>query len=407
MPQFNYQGRDKEGNLRTGQRIAANADQLNMELTKEGIFPIRITLIKERSRYFEKLQDWFQGQTLHTNELAVFARQMQLLHNAGVPIITALQQLSSHTRSRRLANALDGLIEHLEKGESLATAMQYYPIVFSPLMVNIIQIGENTGHLGDAFGHIHQYLEFEASTIKQIRSTFRYPIFVLITIGIAIIVLNFFVIPTFSRFFSRLGVTLPWQTRILIGISNFFVHDLYILLAILIIATVLIYRYLRTPEGKYRWHKMELKIPVFGNLLKRIILIRFCQAMAIILNSGIAITQSLILVKNIVPNAYIGAQISEMQNAIERGVPFTQAIKKVDLFTHLERQILAVGEKNGELSPALNYIGHFHANEIEFDLKRINDLMGPLLMGIISGMVLILALGIYLPIWNMINLVHS
>ncbi|TAK71739.1 MAG: type II secretion system F family protein [Gammaproteobacteria bacterium] len=406
MPQFNYRGRDKEGQLRAGQRVAPSADQLNSDLIKEGIFPIHIAIVKEHADYLEKLQEWFQGQSLHTSELAIFARQMQLLHRAGVPIVTALQQLSSHTRSRRLAHALNGIIEHLEKGESLATAMQYYPSIFSPLMVNIIQIGESTGHLDQAFEHIHEYLEFETSTVKQIRSAFRYPIFVLISIAIAIVVLNLFVIPTFSRFFLNLSVSLPWQTRVLINISNFFVHDIYYLIAILVVGGFFLYRYLKSPQGKYRWNKLELRIPIFGKLLKRIILIRFCQSMSIILSSGLSVTQSLVLVKNIIPNAYIVAQISEMQDAIERGVPFTQALKKVDLFTHLEIQILAVGEKNGELSPALSYIGHFHGDEIAFDLKRISDMIGPVLMGFVSLLILIIALGIYLPIWNMINLTH-
>lgn len=407
MPQYLYRGRDKEGRLRVGQRFSSNIDMLNSELIKEGISTIQITVAKDEHSYWDKLKDWVQGKSLYISELSIFARQMQLLHQANVPITTALKQLGSHTRSHKLAHALNGVIEHLEKGESLATSMQHYPQVFSNLMVNIIQIGENTGHLSESFSQIHDYLEFEANTTKQIKSAFRYPIFVTTSIVFAFIVLNLFVIPTFAKFYSNLTVSLPWETRLLIGISNFFVHyGLYFLIVILI-SGFFLFRYLKTREGQYRWNKLQLSLPLVGPLLRRIIIIRFTQSLAIILNSGISVTQGLILIKNIIINAYIIEQISHMQEAIERGVPFTHAIEKIDIFAPLELQILSVGEKNGELSPALSYIARFHSDEIQFELKRLNDFIAPILISVVSVLILIVALGIYLPIWNMINLVHS
>lgn len=407
MPQFIYRGRDKEGKLRVGQRFAYSLDNLNAELIKEGITPINIKVSDSERSYWDKVQDWIQGETLHRQELAIFARQMQLLHQAGVPMITALRQLASHTRSHRLKHALLGCVEHLEKGQSLSGAMQHYPAVFSSMVVNIVQMGEDTGKLSEAFGHLHQYLEFESSSIKQIKSAFRYPIFVSGSIIFAIVVLNLFVIPNFARFYVNLEVSLPWQTRVLIGFSNFFVHYGFYLLIALIGLSIMWFRYLKTSEGRYRWNHFELKIPVVGKLLKRIILIRFAQSLSIMLNSGISVTKGLNLVKNIIVNAYIIEQISRAQEAIERGVSFTQAISKIELFSALEIQILSVGEKNGELSPALSYISNFHSQEIQFDLKRMNDVIGPIMISAISVLILIIAMGVYLPIWNMINLVHS
>lgn len=406
MPQFIYRGRDRGGHLRVGQRFAFSADNLGIELIKEGISPIQIKLSHSERSYLDKFHDWAQGETLHLQELAIFSRQMELLHKAGVPMVTALKQLAAHTRSYRLAHALHGVIEHLEKGQSLSSAMYYYPEAFSPLIINVIQIGENTGHLSEAFAHLHSYLEFEASSTKQIKSAFRYPIFVSVSIIFAIIILNIFVIPTFAKFYVGLTVSLPWQTRLLIGISNSVVDYGMYLLVVVVASSIMIYRYVRTPQGRYRWNHYALHIPFIGNLLKRIILIRFAQSLSIILTSGISVTQGLTLVKNIINNTYIGEQISRMQEGIERGVPFTQALTKIELFTPLEIQILGVGEKNGELSPALNYISNFHGQEIEFDLKRMNDWIGPIMITAISILILIIALGVYLPIWNMINLVH-
>jgi MSHA biogenesis protein MshG len=407
MPQFNYRGRDSSGRLRVGQRFGFSANNLSAELIKEGITPIQITPNKAKSNFLESFQDWLQSDRSRLEELAVFARQMQMLHQAGVPIVTALMQLSTYIKSRRFGNALNGVIENLEKGQDLASAMQQFPDVFTPLVYNIVRIGERTGHLSEAFGHLHKYLEFEASNIKQLKSSFRYPIFVVISIVFSIITLNIFVIPTFARFYTNSSVALPWQTQILINSSNFLVHYGVYLLILLMGLCVLAYRYFKTDEGRYRLHKFQLNVPIFGKLLRRIILIRFSQTLAIILNSGISITDGLSLVKDTLQNSYINAQIKQMLEMIERGNTFTQSMTNIDIFSPVELQILAVGEKNGELGSALNYIGTFHGHEIEYDLKRMNDLIGPILIAGVSGLILIMALGVYLPVWNMVDLVHS
>lgn len=406
MPDFFYRGRDKNGQLRTGERFANTADNLSAELINEGISPFEIKQVLVVSSFWQRLLTWFNDTNLHREELAIFARQMELLHKAGVPMVTALKQLGEHTRSKPLAHALVGVIAHVEKGESLGNAMQQYPSAFSPLIINIIRIGESTGHLSEAFSHIQQYLDFEVNNQKQIKSAFRYPMFIFFSIISAVLILNLFVIPSFAKFYQNMSVSLPWETLLLIYTSSFFVHyGIYVFIALLITAAFG-FRYLRTEEGQYHWHRFQLRLPVLGKLIQRIILIRFSQSLSIMLNSGLSITQGLALIKQIVTNTYISKQVDHMINEIERGVPFSATLSKVSLFTPLEVQILAVGEKNGELSPALNYIAGFHSHEITFDLKRMNDLIGPILISAVSGIILIMALGIYLPIWNMINLVH-
>lgn len=406
MPQFSYRGRDKVGTLRTGERFANSIDDLNNELAREGIFPLEIKELLVRDTYAETLKNFFQGETLHLEEMSIFARQMQLLNKSGVPIISALRQLAGYTRSNKLGVALKGVADYLEKGKSLSAAMSNYPNVFSPLVVNIVSIGENTGHLTEAFEHLHAYLTFEAKNRKMIKATFRYPMFVMIAIFLAITILNIFVIPTFARFYVNIDVGLPWETRFLIGMSNIFTHYGLVILFAIIGLCVMSYRYVHTPIGKYKFSHFLLRMPIYGKIYRRLILIRFSQSLAIILNSGIPISQGLTLVKNSLNNPYIEAQIVAAQELIERGNTFTQAMTKIELFSPLENQIIAVGDKNGELGPAMSYIGTFQSSEIEFDLKRLSDNLGPILIGLISGLVLIVALGIYLPVWNMINLVH-
>lgn len=406
MKQFSYRGRDKEGRLKIGERVSESAEELGASLIKEGITPVSIEPLRTGNTFWENLSDRLLGEQAKLEELSIFARQMQLLHKAGVPIVASLHQLAANTRSRQLSIALDGVADNLQKGSSMASAMRLYPNTFSPLIVNIVDIGETTGHLSESFGYLYEYLEFESSSIKQIKTAFRYPTFVVISILAAIAILNIFVVPTFAKFYSGLDVALPWQTRFIINFSNIVVHYGYLILIGLVLLFVWIYRYIHTPTGKYKWDTLQLNIPVFGKLLKRIIVIRFCQSLGIVLKSGIAVNQGLALVSNTITNAYINRQILDMQTAIERGVSFTNAIGKMDIFTPLEVQILAVGEKNGELSPALDFISNFHNHEIQYDLKRLSDMIGPIMLAAVAGLVLIIALGVYLPIWNMVNLKH-
>src|SRR5215208_1705958 len=317
MPQYSYRGRDKEGQLRVGQRDAPSEDKLNQILIKEGIYPIHIKEQHELRPSLETIKNLLQSKTLHLEELAIFARQMQLLYKANVPIITSLKQLSSYTRSHKLQRALKRVIEDLEKGQSLSSSMQNYPDVFTPLMINLVQIGENTGDISGAFSYVHDYLSFELSNAKQLKTAFRYPIFVLVTIAIAIILLNVFVIPTFAHFYERADITLPWQTIALIMVSHFFVHYGLYTLAAIIIMSIFLYRYIQTPEGKYRWDSLKLKVPLFGKLLKRLILIRFSQSLAITLNAGLSITKSLELVRNVLQNNFVNNEINQMQESIE------------------------------------------------------------------------------------------
>lgn len=407
MPQYKYRGRDKEGRLRTGERFANTVDNLNAELIKEGIFPTQIDESHATIPIWNRAIHLFRKAPIPFADLAIFSRQMQLLHKAGVPMITALRQLASYTRNRSFSNAILGLIDHIENGQSLSTAMRSYPDIFPPLIVSIVHIGETTGRLSEAFGHLHTYLEFESRHTQQLKGAFRYPLFVLISIIVAIVVLNIFVIPTFGQFFSSMENSLPWQTQLLIASSNFFLYVGPYVLVLLVIATIFFLHYINTTEGRYNWDKFKLKIPVLGKLLKRIILIRFAQSFSIVIDSGIGITQGLTLVRNLLQNSFINRQISDAQELIERGNTFTQAITHIDLFSPMELQIISVGEKNGELGSAMSYIGNFHTHEIEFDLKRMNDLIGPILIAVASVLILIVALGIYLPIWNMINLVHN
>jgi MSHA biogenesis protein MshG len=406
MPTYRYKGRDHTGKLVSATQEAENESNLGQQLLKDGIIPIQIIAETERKDYFYKFKDWLERSRITGDELSMFVRQMYVLTKTGVSITSGVRQLSENTRSMYMKNVLKGLADHLESGQDLAMSMQYYPDVFTPLMISMIRVGQNSGHLDDAFLQLNEYLDLEGGTAKRIKSSLRYPLFVMFSIVIAVIIVDLFVIPTFAKVYARAHIALPTLTVILINISNFFIDNWIILLAILIIIFFSAYRFLKSPKGHLLWHEYALKIPVVGIILKRITLLRFAQTFAITTNAGIPIVEGLSLVEQAVDNAYAQQEIHAMRDALQRGTSLTKAARSCNFFTPLEFQMLAVSEETGELGPMLEHIAKFYQREVEYDLKRLNDIIEPVLLIGLSIMVLMLAFAVYLPIWNMVKLVH-
>lgn len=405
MPTFGYKGRDRAGKAVSGTRLAQSADNLGIQLLKEGITPIQITLKIKRMRYLEIIKDWLSGQSVSLDELSMFARQMHTLCKTGVPITIAIKQLAENARTSLMIQALHGIVENLEAGQDLASAMQRYPI-FSPLMITMVRVGQNSGRLDETFLQLNQYLELESSAMKQVSESLRYPSLIFLVIITGMILINIFVIPTFAEVYQRANVPLPLVTIILINISGFFNHYWLYLLVIISLMVTAVYYYLKTAEGKYLWHKYQLKIPVIGIILKRIVLLRFAQTFAVIVNSGVSLMEGLSLVAQATNNAYAYREIMDMQEAIQRGNSLTQAAQTSDLFTPLELQMLAVSEETGELGPMLEQIAIFYRREVDYDLRQLSSIIEPILLILLSLIILTLAFAVYLPIWNMVKLVR-
>lgn len=407
MPTFAYRGRDNQGALKTGKRTAPSSDALSTQLIKEGIIPVSITTADQASDFLDKLRDFFESKGISTEELSMFSRQMYTLSKAGVPITSALKQFSLNARNPRFAKTMTSIVDHLEAGQDLASALQRYPDIFSPLMISMVRVGQNSGHLDEAFLRLHQYLELESGAIKRVKSSLRYPIIVFFAIIIAIFCVNIFVVPTFAGVFASANISLPLASRILINTSNFFVTYWWLVLTAIVILVASIIRFVRRPRGMLLWDKWKLKMPIVGSIIRRVIMLRFSQSFAITTTSGIPMTEGLNLVANAINNAYARKEILEMQEAIARGSSLTKAAANTDLFTPMELQIFAVSEESGDLSGMLTQLGTYYSSEVEYDLKRMNDLIEPFLIITLSFVILILAFAVYLPIWNMVKIVHT
>ncbi|HLB58098.1 MAG TPA: type II secretion system F family protein [Gammaproteobacteria bacterium] len=406
MPLFAFQGRDTAGKSIAGKRVAQSAESLSGQLFKEGVTPIHIVATEENLTIWKTLKNKLQGNRVRLDELSMFARQMYTLTKTGVSITLAIKQLANSARSPRMAYVLNNIAESLESGQDLSSAMQRYSDVFSPLMISMIRVGQDSGRLDEAFLQLNQYLELEGSAIKRLKAALRYPTFVLVSVIAAIIAVNVFVIPTFARVFAQANIALPAMTVFLVNVSRFFTEDWEWLLLIMGLLITASYFYLKNPAGRIKWDQYKLKIPIMGPLLKRIILMRFSQTFAITMNAGVPIIDGLTLVSKTLQNAYAAKEVFAMREAIQRGQSLSQAARSCALFTPLELQMIAVSEETGELGVALEQIASFYQREVDYDLKRLADSIEPLLISLLAVIILILALAIYLPIWNMVQLVH-
>ncbi|HEG4447777.1 TPA: MSHA fimbrial biogenesis protein MshG [Aeromonas hydrophila] len=405
MSSFAYKGRDSQGNAVSGVVEAATEMAAAEQLMRRGVMPTELKPGKAKAAAL----DWslLLERGVRLDELVVFSRQMYALTRAGIPILRAIAGLEESAHSKPLKRALHALGEDLGNGRPLSSSMQAHPRVFSSLFVAIIHVGENTGQLEEAFLQLANYFELELETRKRIKTAMRYPSFVLIAIGIAMVILNIMVIPVFAGMFAKFGVELPLATRILLATSHFFVHYWWVMLGVLLAMVFGWRRWVSTVKGKLTWHRWQLKLPIVGTIIERSLLARFARSFSMMLKAGVPLNTALSLVADAVDNAWMAGRIRDMRAGIERGESLLRTAGGSGLFTPLVMQMIAVGEETGQVDDLLHEAAEYYEREVDYDLKSLTARIEPILIGIVAVMVLILALGIFTPMWDMMRAVRG
>jgi len=409
MARFEYKARNSRGNLISGTMDANSSDVVAAELMGQRITPIDIRRIAASSSQgsgpgltgVEKINAILAGNKVDINELIIFSRQMYSLTKAGMPLDRALTGLMASQKNQRFRRVLEDAVDSLESGQDLSTALGKHPKVFSPLFLSLINVGENTGQLELAFQQISAYLELERNTRKQIKSATRYPSFVLVVIAVALAVITYFVIPAFAQTFERLGAELPWETRLLMAISDFVVQWWMLMLAVMVAVYFGFRTWVRTPEGRHAWDRRKLGFPLVGSIFERIALARFSRAFAMVMKAGVPIVHGMAVVAGAVGNEFIARRVNRMRDGISRGDSLYRTAVNSDMFSPLVLQMISVGEESGSIDELMSEVADFYDAEIEYDLKRLGDSVEPVLIMFIAGIVLILALGVFLPIWDL------
>ncbi len=402
MAMFAYRGRNAQGALVEGNVEAASAGAAASRLSNDGVIPLAITEKSEApvSTSGTTLNQLFKRK-VDLPDLIMFSRQMYSLSRAGVPILRAFVSLADSAANPELGKVLRMVADDLASGQNLATSMSKYDKVFSPFYVAMVHVGENTGRLDTVFMQLANHLERDLETRKRIAAAFRYPTFVLIAISIAIAVINLMVIPAFAKIFASFHAQLPWATRVLLGTSHFFV-TYWPLLAVLIIGGTFWWRrYIATEKGRLFWDRKKLRIPAIGDIVHRALLGRFARTFATMSRAGVPLPTALNVVSRVVDNAYVGEKIRGMSVGIERGESITRNAATTGMFSDLVLQMLAVGEETGAIDELLEEVADFYDREVDYDLKRLSDRIEPIMIVFVGILVLILALGVFLPMWDM------
>jgi MSHA biogenesis protein MshG len=279
--------------------------------------------------------------------------------------------------------------------------MNHHKKVFSPLFVNIINVGESSGGLDLAFLQLSHYLEREKETESRIKSALRYPTMVIVAISIAMIIVNIYVIPAFKGVFDKMHAELPWQTKLLMSISDFMVHYWpYLLIALVAVITAII-KYINTTAGRLRWDRLILSLPAVGSIIERSTMERFSRSFAMILRAGVPLIQGITIVSAAIGNSYVGSRLDQLRIGIEKGDTISRMARSTHLFPPLVIQMIMVGEETGNISDMLLEVANFYETEIDAELKNLASVIEPILIVVIGIMVLVLALGIFLPMWNL------
>jgi len=407
VPVFAYRGRGARGELIVGSLEAADEGAVADQLFRTGVTPVEIKLTTAAAGATPGSPGspgWLAGLLAPRVTLVdtmLFSRQMYTLLKAGVPILRALAGLQESATNPTLRRVVDDLRVSLDAGRELSTAMRRHPDVFNEFYVSVVRVGETTGQLDEAFNRLFGYLEFEREVRERIKTALRYPSIVVLVIAGAIGIVNFAVIPAFAKIYEASKVPLPLLTRVLLKTSDLFLTFWPLLVAGIVISVIGFIAYTGTEQGRYNWDRVKLRIPVAGKIIFKATLARFARAFSLASRAGVPIVQGLTVVAAVVDNTFLSRRIEQMREGVERGESVMRTAVTTGVFTPVVLQMIAVGEETGELDDLLSEIADMYEGEVDYEIKSLAANLEPIITIVLGVLVLILALGVFLPIWEL------
>jgi MSHA biogenesis protein MshG len=402
MAVFSYSARDAGGVLRQGTLEGASAAAVADELTGGGNTPVRIEAAAggEAPAGSAETVGWRRGPKLGQTDVLLFSRQLHSLLKAGIPITRALAGLQD-SAGPAMAGVIRQTRESLEGGNALSLSMARQHGVFSAFYIAMVRIGELTGRLDEVFMRLFHHLSFEKLMRDQVKTALRYPSFVVAVMAAAIVIINLFVIPAFQKVFDGFGAELPLMTRILIGFSSLMTAGWPYLLGAAVLGWFGVRAWIGTVEGRYTWDRILLRLPIAGKIMTKATLSRFARSFALALKSGVPVVEAMVVVASTVENAYVGRAVARMREGVERGDSLMRTAAASHIFTPVVLQMIAVGEESGSLDEMLSEVADFYQQDVEYELKTLSSQIEPILIVFLGIVVMVLALGVFLPIWDL------
>ncbi len=401
MPKFFYKARDKSGKVFQGHFEAEFEEDVLNFIDSQGLIPISINLtgtfdLKSIANKFSRITK---------KELILFSTQLGTMLKAGLPITRSLRAIISQINNKKFKAALEEIVDAIEKGRTFYNSLALFPEFFDDIYVATVQIGEISGNLPEILFKLAENLEKEEDLRHKIKSATLYPKMVIGAIFVAIVILITFVIPRFAELYRGFKTTLPLPTRILIGISTFFSKYWYFL-ALIFLSLIIIYLLLKnTKKGREIYDPLIIKIPIISEIATKIIMVRFSRFFSLLYSSGIVVTNILDLLQKVMNNVVYERKISNIKKDILSGQSFGDAVSRTGIFTSLTLEMIQIGEETGALDEMLKKVSEFYDSELDYTIKNLTAMIEPILLIFIFGMVLFLALSVFLPMWDMVKFV--
>ncbi len=404
MAVFSYRGRNGSGEAVTGVLEGATSSAVADLLFSSGVTPLEIkpapaSALKKKDGDSEGF-NLFAPKIEHV-DILLFTRQLYTLMKAGVPIMRALAGLQESSANPAMKKVMGQIRESLDSGRELSMCLARHPKLFTPFYLSMVRVGEMTGRLEEVLLRLFDHMEFERFMREQVKSALRYPSFVIMAMGAAMVVVNIWVIPAFAKVFKGFGADLPLMTRILLGFSEFMLNWWHAMIGIVVGAGFAFKSWASTKRGSYLWDKAKMRIPIAGKIIQKATLARFARSFALASRSGVPVIQALTTVSQTVDNEYIATKVEQMRNQVERGESVLRAAITSGAFTPVVLQMIAVGEESGSLDEMMEEISGMYQSEVEYELKTLAQQIEPIMIVMLGAMVLVLALGIFLPLWDL------
>jgi type IV pilus assembly protein PilC len=404
MPVYQYKGRAGDGKAVSGTQEAGSASEVAVLLGRQGIYVTDIieggargpgnlnfsfSFLKERLN---------QGSPkVKLEELARFSRELSTLINAGITLISSLNISLEQTDSKALKNALAGVVKRLEEGNPLADSLSNYPQIFPEIFISMVEAGELGGVLDEVLNRLSEHLEREHEIKEKVKSAMTYPVMVIAFALVAVLVLMTFVLPKLINVIIGMGVPLPLPTRILMAVSNWSVQYWYLIPVLIFIIGISLKSIKANPRGRELLDKLTLKVPIFGGIIKKVIITRFCRTLGTLLKGGVPIIHALEVVKKASGNSMISAAVTEAQERVRNGEELSKPLESCGVFPPMVTKMIAVGEETGALDTLLERVGGYYEKEVNIVVGRLSSILEPVLIVFLGVVIGFIILSVMLP----------
>lgn len=401
MAIYQYKARDNFGKAIQGIMGADSENAVADKLKEMGYVPVAIRQARKQS-LLDKILDRLRG--VRFSDLNIFTRQFFALQKAGLPLLSSLNALREEAHNTVLKEVIGQLIREVEAGSNLSSALERHPRVFNNLYVNLVRSGETTGKLAEALERLANLGEHEEMIRLRIKAAMRYPIIVVITIIIGFLVLTTLVMPRFARVYSQFNTVLPLPTRLLLGVNYAVRNFWWLLIIIFAVGIFLVRKFIATEKGRFLWDNLKLKLPIFGPLLLKLTMSRFSRVVGTLMRSGVPILQILELVSESVGNTVVSRTIDNIKVSVNEGKGMLEPMKISGMFPPVVIQMVSVGEETGKVDELLLHVSDYYDSQIDYTINNLVSLIEPILILVLGCAVLFMALGVFLPMWNLMSL---